>query len=75
LSLLDRTAAKEPWGAQLATDGLTTMTSPLQAADRSRRLLRHVLLGLLQALLLPLRLIVQRLLLPQAALAAAPREP
>jgi len=45
---------------------------PLQAADRSRRLLRHVLVGLLQALLLPLRLIVQRRLLPQAAPAAAP---
>jgi hypothetical protein len=45
---------------------------PLQAADRSRRLLRHVLVGLLQALLLPLRLIVQRRLLPQAAPAAGP---
>jgi hypothetical protein len=43
---------------------------PLQAADRSRRLLRHVLLGLLRALL-TLRLIVQRRLLSPAAPAAA----
>jgi hypothetical protein len=38
---------------------------PLQAADRSRRLLRHVLLGLVQALLLPLRLIEPRRQLPR----------
>jgi hypothetical protein len=55
----------------MATDGLTTTTSRFKPPIVPAALLRHVLVGLLQALL-PLRLIVQRRLLPQAAPAAAP---